>query len=229
MKKFLNPMLGYAVVAVVVAVVVSSRTGVSQVPAQPPLEPPAGTIIAFAGEKDTLPAKYKGVWVLCDGKTSLKVKEHPELFKVIGWTYGYGIDGPTKRTTFQVPDYRGYFLRGAAEDTGRDPNIDSRLEHFNRNKAGGRIGSLQEDALQSHKHPDKGHNHPTNATSPRGKVDSDNSDEKAAPPDPPPASVDKGYADLGDPTNSETGAGDVRHGKETRPKNVYVNWLIKVR
>tara|TARA_B100000609_G_C17216239_1_gene436852 strand:- start:289 stop:1209 length:921 start_codon:yes stop_codon:yes gene_type:complete len=72
---------------------------------------PVGSVMAYAGPKSSVP---KG-WLPCDGKERSRTK-YEALYKVIGTTHGHG----NKRTTFNVPDYRGYFLRGVDEGTGRD-------------------------------------------------------------------------------------------------------------
>ncbi len=187
---------------------------------------PVGFVMAFPGEEQAL-SPQKATWMICDGR-SLVIRQYPSLFRCIGWTYGLGKD-PQGRTTFNLPDYRGYFLRGASEDTDRDPDKNERKEHFTGQQVGNLVGSKQDDTLQSHKHDDKGHTHPTDATNARGEVQSDNSDERAAPPSPPQSIPQVGKADLTDPTDSGSGAGKPRHGKETRPKNIYVHWVIKVK
>lgn len=68
---------------------------------------PVGSVIMHAGQEP--PPLY----LKCDG-VELKRAEYPELFAVIGTTFGSG-DGST---TFALPDLRGEFLRGW--DDGRD-------------------------------------------------------------------------------------------------------------
>lgn len=65
---------------------------------------PSGVIIAYAGA--TAPSGY----LLCDG-TSYSSTVYPNLFAVIGTTYG------GTGQTFNVPNYRGVFLRGAGSQT----------------------------------------------------------------------------------------------------------------
>lgn len=62
---------------------------------------PVGTVVAFAG--DIAPAG----WLLCDGSVVPRY-QYERLWKVIGTRHGEG-DGTT---TFNLPDYRGRFLRG---------------------------------------------------------------------------------------------------------------------
>jgi microcystin-dependent protein len=184
-----------------------------------------GFIYAFPGVLEDLPGK-DSIWMVCDGR-SLNISGHLKLFKILGWTYGYGTD-QQGRTTFSIPDYRGYFLRGVDNGSNNDPDKDLRTESFNDNLSGENVGSRQKDAIQKHKHIDSGHSHPTTATDAGGQVDSDNSNEKAAPPNSPKGTVGTGYAILGDPTDSGSGAGNPRLSNETRPLNIYVYWVIKV-
>lgn len=185
---------------------------------------PIGGVIAFSGEVKMLKDPN---WTICDGR-SVEIKQYIDLFKTIGWTYGLGNDS-TGRTTFSLPDYRGQFLRGVSGTSGNDPDTASRLNRKDGYPVGDRIGSLQKDALQSHKHDDRGHTHVTTATNSGGEVESDNSDERAAPPNGKAGEVLSGKADLTDPTDSSTGAGTPRLSKETRPKNISVYWIIRIK
>ena len=93
---------------------------------------PTGTVVPFAST--TTPSG----WVLCDGglygRTSGDPSPQPNLFSVIGTTYGVG-DG---LTTFAVPDLRGMFVRGFDDGRGIDP-----LRAF---------GSQQAFNIQQHNH-----------------------------------------------------------------------------
>lgn len=93
---------------------------------------PAGCVTAFAGS-GTVPAG----WFVCDGH-EVSRGEHPELFAAIGVTYGDG-DGST---TFNLPDFRGRFLRGylgelsgeiGAEQPEGLPDVDLALRMDNPN------------------------------------------------------------------------------------------------
>lgn len=93
---------------------------------------PAGCVTAFAGS-GTVPAG----WFVCDGH-EVSRGEHPELFAAIGVTYGDG-DGST---TFNLPDFRGRFLRGylgelsgeiGAEQAEGLPDVDLALRMDNPN------------------------------------------------------------------------------------------------
>jgi len=64
---------------------------------------PTGTIFSFVGT-----ISPPG-WALCDGATVNRAGEYAQLFATVKETYGRG-DGSS---TFQLPDLRGRFLRGA--------------------------------------------------------------------------------------------------------------------
>jgi microcystin-dependent protein len=93
---------------------------------------PTGAIVPYAA--NSAPSG----WVICDGslygRTALDPSPQPNLFGVIGTTYGAG-DG---LTTFAVPDLRGMFVRGFDNGRGLDP-----LRVF---------GTTQADAFKSHNH-----------------------------------------------------------------------------
>ncbi len=93
---------------------------------------PAGCVMAFAGG-GTAPAG----WFICDGHEVSRTA-YPALFAAIGVTYGSG-DGST---TFNLPDFRGRFLRGylgqlsgeiGAEQVEGLPDIDLALRIDNPN------------------------------------------------------------------------------------------------
>jgi hypothetical protein len=85
---------------------------------------------------------------------------------------------------------------------------------------------VQEDALQTHKHLDNGHKHGYE----RWNEDTENldkgNDKDAADDHKMNDATSKGYANLGGPVTLG-GHPSVRIGDETRPKNAYVNYIIK--
>lgn len=87
---------------------------------------PVGTVSYFTSI--TPPAG----WMECDGRI-LNAVEYPDLFNVIGTSFGAGTDGE-----FKLPDLRGEFLRGW--DHGRGTDL------------GRGFGTHQEDELKSHDH-----------------------------------------------------------------------------
>ncbi|AMW34885.1 hypothetical protein AY555_06495 [Haematospirillum jordaniae] len=88
---------------------------------------PVGSVIMHAGQEP--PPLY----LKCNGAL-LSRAAYPELFTVIGTTFGSG-DGST---TFAVPDLRGEFLRGWDDGRGVD--------------SGRAFGSAQSDDFESHSH-----------------------------------------------------------------------------
>lgn len=90
---------------------------------------PIGVIQAFSG--NTVPHGY----LLADG-TSYKVADYPDLYAVIGNTYG------GDSTNFNVPDYRETVLVGVGENT-----TDTIASHDVYE-----LGEFKDDQLQEHKH-----------------------------------------------------------------------------
>jgi len=161
---------------------------------------PTGTILAYAG--DTAPAG----WQLCDG-TAFNRVNNPALFAVIGTRFGF-----TDSTNFRVPDFRGQFLRGRDGGAGRDPDRNSRIAMNSGGAVGDLVGSVQGDQLASHTHGynDVYYSEAGGTTSifnnARGSNGSDNDNS----------------AWNFDRTTAAAG------GSETRPKNAYVNYIIKM-
>jgi hypothetical protein len=92
----------------------------------PPGVPP-GAIIMYAA--NNVPMGY----VACNGGTYNRTGTYANLFAAIGTTYG----APSS-TTFQVPDLRGYFVRGHGTNTD--------------GTASGNFGEKQVDTFVSHRH-----------------------------------------------------------------------------
>jgi microcystin-dependent protein len=92
------------------------------------LRNPAGTIIATGSL--TPPSGY----LYCDG-TAISRTDYAELFAAIGTTYGIG----NGTTTFNIPDLRGIFARGAGTNPSNAANTTT-------------IGTRQLDDFKSHTH-----------------------------------------------------------------------------
>lgn len=178
-----------------------------------PIGVPVGTVVAFAGQiassHSDSPSDYTTKieqlgWILCDG-TLLEVSKYPELFAVLGYLYG------GKNDQFKIPDYRGLFLRGVDSEAKNDPDASSRT--LPDGTKGDGVGSRQDDALQTHEHKY------TNVTQ-----------TVVIQGDKGPANVAAPPTDIlnSEPTDSLASApGNVRNSTETRPKNVYVYYIIK--
>lgn len=76
----------------------------------------------------------------CDG-SEVSRTTYANLFGVVGVSFGDG-DGAT---TFNLPDFRGYFLRGWDHGAGNDPNSSSRSDRGD-GSSGDVVGSKQSDA-----------------------------------------------------------------------------------
>lgn len=171
--------------------------------------PPIGTILAFAGPASALGENSQ--WMLCDGR-ELAVGQYPELHAALGSAWGRGRGAGT----FLIPDLRGRFLRGvnyAATGDYRDPDRDTRGSSAPGGNSGNEVGSLQEDAAGPHHHPIS------------GIADA----------------IGQGYGaewvrfhankvpDETAPVLSNTGSIQPPGPAETRPRNVYVNWILRAR
>lgn len=182
------------------------------------VETPVGAVLPYAGPLDDLTRTRLAVrgWLFCDGSL-LTIAEYPELFAAVGRLYGYPA-GEEGEGTFHLPDYRGAFLRGVndgAHFSGgglRDPDAADRTAagpDQNGNQ-GDAVGSVQRDAFQGHEHSYQA------AQSTAGTIQQG----------------DKGGA-LAELTEDSTGiveqdgAGAPRTSSETRPYNIYVNFIIK--
>lgn len=164
---------------------------------------PIGAICPYMGPLE-LPHQLVYIlrqgWLPCDGRT-LRLAEFPDLGMVLGNRYG-GDD-----LHFALPDLRGMFLRGTSPDSETDPDRDQRAgpAHFDPAHKGG-VGSTQQCALQTHTHA---YQAPTSA--------------------PPSAGGEPGA--LKALIEGETGPPEPAAvaGKETRPVNIAVNYLIRCR
>jgi microcystin-dependent protein len=96
---------------------------------------PPGAIMAFGG-----PVVPSG-WLLCDGSVVGR-STYSQLFTAIGTVHGSG-DGAS---TFNLPDYRGRFLRGVDGGSGRDADSALRSAAGEGGNSGDKVGSLQSSA-----------------------------------------------------------------------------------
>jgi hypothetical protein len=146
---------------------------------------PPGVVLPYVA------AAAPGGFLLCDGTSYLR-SAYPDLFAVIQTSHG-AADG----THFNVPDYRGRFLRGWSNGSGRDPEAGDRAAMTPGGASKDAVGSVQDEAFKSHSH--------SLAFGSKGLDDGGN----------PSLIVGGGYSTLA--------AG----GAETRPVNAYVNYIIK--
>ena len=154
---------------------------------------PVGSIVPYAGVG--YPTIDSG-WLLCEGQ-SLNISDYAVLYSRILTQYGQGDD---PGSTFNLPDYRGMFLRGVDGGTGNDPDADDRFSQADEDDTiGDVVGSRQEDEFKSHSHQ-------------YDKFPGDSGNI-----------ADGRYWESEKKDTEETG------GNETRPKNVYVYYLIRAK
>jgi microcystin-dependent protein len=160
---------------------------------------PVGTILPFAG--DTAPAG----WLLCNG-ASVNRTTYATLYAVVGNRFGSADD-----SSFNIPDFRGRFLRGRDGGAGVDPDRNSRTAMKPGGAVGDLVGSVQDQSVQNHNHGYNDIYHSENGgngaifTNGKGSGDTDNDNE--------PYEISR--------TSNSTG------GNETRPLNANVNYIIK--
>lgn len=77
-------------------------------------------------------------WLMCDGSPVLRTT-YAALFAIIGVTHGQG-DGVN---SFNLPDYRGRFLRGVDGTAGLDPNKTARTAMNTGGNTGNAVGTVQ--------------------------------------------------------------------------------------
>jgi microcystin-dependent protein len=174
---------------------------------------PPGTIAAFAG-----PVVPSG-WLLCDGAPVSRTT-YASLFAAIGTVHGNG-DGAS---TFNLPDYRGMFLRGVDGDAGRDPDKAMRTAVAQGANVGDEVGSMESSATAlphtafgtstagSHTHTIAG-----------GGYNSGGGQVGTFPGGTPFALNQIVAQAAGDHNHTVNTGGD----SETRPVNAYVNYIVK--
>jgi microcystin-dependent protein len=150
---------------------------------------PAGSLLMFAGS--SAPAGT----LLCDGLSHLTAN-YPALFAAIGYTYG------GSGANFNVPDYRGLFLRGVGTNA-------TALQANGGAVSGAALGTLQNDMIQGHYH-----GVPIQAGAGGG------SNVVTAGPS-TATSTSYTQSPSSDGTN-----GTARYGAETRPANLSVTYCI---
>lgn len=163
-----------------------------------------GIVVAYAGTKLPDP----DAWEWCDGRSVSKDDpKYAALFEAIG-----AIHGGDANPNFQLPDYRGRFLRGVDRGAGRDPDAASRRPPGDNNTGnpGDQVGSVQGDGVGQHEH--------TIGPLALGWSNIGNGSAHRIVTDDGPSW--SGY----DKTQRTQSGG----GKESRPINAYVNYIIKL-
>lgn len=173
---------------------------------------PIGSIMPFGGTNLTIGSRGElrmrkddpeKRWIACNGATVDRVA-FPDLASALGIE--------ADQVTFKLPDLEGVFLRGADPEGIRDPDGRTRV-----------VGSIQTADVGPHKHHVKltggEHEHElTHAMAGQGgDTDSD------------PNGAQNRTSKIGGGSHSHEGWTDDSPGKDTRPVNVSVNFLIKAR
>lgn len=150
----------------------------------------SGTIIMYAGA--TAPTGY----LLCDG-SAVSRTTYADLFAICSTTYGAG-DGST---TFNLPDARGVFVRGAGTQSI------SAISYT------GTLGTTQGDQIQSHIHQERISNTGGGITGVASMGTNSTGSTAVA-------------CYTGSPV-SDGSYGTPRTGSETRPANITLSYIIK--
>lgn len=172
---------------------------------------PPGTIVAFGG------TEVPDGWLLCDGR-SLTNAMFPRLYTAISTNWGNGtvdsngnLENPENPDTgFNLPDLRGMFLRGVngsrTSPAVMDPGVATRTS-WTMGNTGNAVGSIQIDEFLSHNHASGQYKYLARISGANTIISADNS-----------------------PTELDVKSGQEilpAGGNETRPKNAYVNYIIK--
>ena len=201
-------------------------------------EVPIGTVVAYSGvlpatdnEKQQLMQVPPGSgWFLCNG-APVSSKEFRALSDVLKDSHGNGKGSLSSSpdTDFNLPDYRGLFLRGVSgprRGDFADPNADKRLHpqgdpQTGTGNSGNKVGSIQFDEVKDHTHSlnQKKHSH---------EMDTWDNDSigaiRAGNPTGSPKSGIFTKDTLIDISVNLSGG-----GSETRPKNAYVYYIIRAK
>lgn len=171
---------------------------------------PSGAIMPFGG-----PNIPEG-WLLCDGRALDKDADeglYQSLFDAIGSSWGDGSTGVGSQadlTEFNLPDTRGRFLRGVAGESELDraKERDERGASAPGGESGNKVGSRQGDGIGEHIHTVLLRSTHNDERDGKGFFLINSATEQNGPI-PKPSLVNDGAK------------------TETRPANVYVNYIIK--
>lgn len=178
---------------------------------------PIGSIQAYGGETNTIPDG----WLLCDGVSVLRgstmADTYYRLFLAIGTAWGTS-DGSLR---FNLPDLRGRFTRGVSYTAGTDPDVAGRTAVKLNGNTGNSVGSFQGESITNHVHaPTITH---TYLSSPGNECLNRYGTGNGSVYGLEPVAVTSTSVLQHVVTGGDTG------GSETRPQNVYVNYIIRYR
>ena len=192
---------------------------------------PSGVIMPYAGS--TAPAG----WLICDG-ASVSQTTYPNLYAAIGFNWGNPGGG-----SFNLPSLAGQFLRGRANGSANDPDRATRTASAAGGNTGDAVGSVQVNATAKNGLTNAnstasgsigtsgGHSHSMRFRTPAGlSIGGDDSRYMLIAADTPGGLATPSQTD-GSHTHSFSGtaaAQTITGDAETRPRNAYVNYIIKV-
>ncbi|PYS89550.1 MAG: hypothetical protein DMF64_17435 [Acidobacteria bacterium] len=179
---------------------------------------PLGSVTAYSGSQDPPTGGVSGEaqWILCDGR-ALDQETYSALYNLIGTSFGNGtVNNPNQiQNAFNIPDLRGRFIRGTDDmngtAAGNDPDLSSRTAMMpggNTGQNANKIGSLQPDGVVQHSH---------NYTAQWQQADDGG------------GFTGYGFDSNSTPSNPRTYTSSYIGGNETRPKNAYLNFIIRVK
>lgn len=160
-----------------------------------------GSIQSFGRTSTNVPQGY----LYCDG-SAISRSQYYELFTAIGTIFGIG-DGST---TFNLPDLRGIFVRGAGSQT------------FGSVTYSGTLGTKQNDKMQGHRHGTGYADSNAGTTGPSGLM----TFHTSATQNTQGPRTDAGTI-VKDPVADSSGNGTPRTGVETNPANLALSYFIK--
>ena len=184
---------------------------------------PVGTVLTYVrgNSASALPTGY----LLCDG-ASISQTTYDVLYAVTGLNFGDGTTGTGAAGTgnFNIPDFRGYFVRGRVYSStgttaGRDPDCLTRTALITGGATALNLGSFQDSGLQTHEH----------------QITLQGASGNSAYHTRSPAwGYDNWYGGATTSAYSQMNGGQVSGTgglvtSETRPKNIYVEYIIKYR
>lgn len=171
----------------------------------------AGFVQAYAGSSAPLG------WTIADGACFSKT-DYAELFGNIGSNHGECDSGGGPTSGFNVPDLRGYFIRGVDGGAGNDPDAASRVGCRAGANTGDAVGSCQTDEIVSHDHGGGDHSH----------LISNNTNEEVGGGDQVENTIAGAGTDAGVTTDASGSIIAANGGSETRPKNVTLLYIVKL-
>ena len=180
---------------------------------------PVGTIIAYGANLD---AGAPVGWELCNGTPqSTSDPKYANLFKAIGYSWGKN----PGNGTFYLPFLNGIFLRGRANGwSNYDPDLASRT-YIDGASYGDNVGSYQTDEIKKHDHYQfvAGSSSTYNTTAIQTTSPTNNFNFVA--------DTRANYfinSDNTPGTRANVYPGSFSGGNESRPKNVSVQYIIKL-